>query len=1010
MTNPPPTNWQRETAEALLSVLQALVDELHPGRSLTAISLDSTLDKDLGLDSLGRVELMHRIERRFDMIPPENLFAEAETPRDLLRALLQASPADGRQESVEFTHLMLGGVQSFPNHAETLVDVLEWHNSRHPDRPHIRFYSDNDEGLTLTYRQLHTEAVKVASGLQNAGLQPGQMVAIMLPTGPDYFFSFIGVLLAGGVPVPMYPPSRMSQLEEHLRRCVAILDNCAAPMMITVPEGKRHAKLLCALAGSLSQLVSVEELNSAGNSLSTWGRAGVMTNAVELKGSIVGVGHARDLHGQIGINRGHGPLLQMPSHLSQEQLMNPPAGLKPTVLHRSSDIAFLQYTSGSTGSPKGVILTHANLLANIRAMGVAVAVQPDDVFVSWLPLYHDMGLIGAWLGSLYHAIPLVVMPPLSFISRPQRWLHAIHRYRGTLSASPNFGYEICLRRLEEKDTAGLDLSCWRAAFNGAEAVVPETAERFIKRFKTQGFRAEAMMPVYGLAESSVGLGFPPLERGLLIDRIQREAFSRQGLATPADAQGQSVLRFVGCGQPLPGHQIRVVDEGGRELPERRQGSIEFRGPSSTSGYYRNSGQTRALFDGDWLKTGDLGYISGGELFVTGRHKDLVIRAGRNIYPQEVEQTVSEIEGVRKSCVAVFGCIDPATGTERLIVLAETRRLELQASEALRSQINSAVTSLLGEPPDDIVLAPPGSVLKTSSGKVRRAAIRELYERSEIGKSRHSTWLNVLGLLMESWLAKTRRSIIKTGEWLFAVYAWSFFALLAPAVWASAVTLPTLNLRWQAMRSCIRWLQRATGTPVSLAGLENLPPEGQAFVLVANHSSYLDVYALTAALPRRLVFVAKAELGRNKLLGPALRGIGTEFVERFEAEKGVKDAKRLVGTLKQGNPLVFFPEGTFTRRPGLMPFHLGAFAAAIEAGVPVIPVALRGTRSMLRGDSWFPRKGIISVTIGKPCHPSLIMQENGGDAWKAAIQLRDLAREHILRHIGEPDLGRDKTGS
>ena len=1000
---------QRETAEALLSELQTLLGELQPGRSSTAISLDSTLDKDLGLDSLGRVELIHRIERRFDMIPPERLFAEAETPRDLLRALLQANPAVGRQESMEFANFHVCGVQSFPDNAETLLDALEWHNSRHPDRPHIRFYSDDDEGLTLTYRQLHTEAIKLASGLQDAGLQPGQAVAIMLPTGPDYFFSFIGVLLAAGVPVPMYPPSRMSQLEEHLRRCIAILDNCAAPMLITVPEGKRHAKLLCSLVGSLSQVVSVEELSGATHPLSS-------RNAVD---TAVHSG-MEQIPPTPPFQRGVGGIYcrNDDGTLNSTALLSPRerAGARETlssftlaVPHNSSDIAFLQYTSGSTGSPKGVILTHANLLANIRAMGVAVGVRPDDVFVSWLPLYHDMGLIGAWLGSLYHAIPLVVMPPLSFISRPQRWLHAIHRHRGTLSASPNFGYEICLRRLEEKDTAGLDLSCWRAAFNGAEAVVPETLERFIERFKPQGFCAEAMMPVYGLAESSVGLGFPPLERGPLIDCIQREAFSRQGLAMSADAHDPSVLRFASCGLPLPGHQIRVVDEAGRELPERRQGSIEFRGPSSTSGYFHNSEHTRALFDGDWLKTGDLGYISGGELFVTGRKKDLVIRAGRNIYPQEVEQAVSNIEGVRKGCVAVFGGIDPTTGTERLIVLAETRRLELQASETLRSQINSAVTGLLGEPPDDIVLAPTGTVLKTSSGKVRRAAIRELYEHGEIGKPRHSAWLKVTGLLMESWLAKSRRSIIKTGEWLFAAYAWCLFALLAPAVWASAMALPTLNLRWQAMRICIRWLQRATGTRVSLEGLDNLPPGGQPFVLVANHCSYLDVYVLTAALPRRLVFVAKAELGRNKLLGPALRGIGTEFVERFDAEKGAKDAKRLAGTLKQGNPLVFFPEGTFTRRPGLMSFHLGAFAAAIEADVPMIPVALRGTRSMLRGDSWFPRRGIISVTIGKPCHPSHILQENGGDAWKAAIQLRNLAREHILRHVGEPDLGRDDAG-
>ena len=186
----------------------------------------------------------------------------------------------------------------------------------------------------------------------------------------------------------------------------------------------------------------------------------------------------------------------------------------------------------------------------------------------------------------------------------------------------------------------------------------------------------------------------------------------------------------------------------------------------------------------------------------------------------------------------------------------------------------------------------------------------------------------------------------------------------------------------------------------------MPPEGQPFVLVANHSSYLDVYVLTAALPCRLGFVAKAELGRNPLLGPALRRIGSEFVERFEAEQGVSDARRLAETLRQGKPLAFFPEGTFTRRPGLMPFHLGAFTAAIAADVPVIPVALRGTRSMLRGDSWFPRRGIISVTIGKPCLPAAILQEQGGDTWKAAIKLRDLARLHILRHTGEPDLGRE----
>jgi len=945
MHEPEPRQDDQQTVAALLSVVQTLVAELRPGRPPQGVALDSYLDKDLGLDSLGRVELMNRIERHFGVVPPERLFAEAETPRDVLRALIQARPASAGSSLLDVEHLVWAGGEAAPLSAETLLQTMDWHIQQHPDRPHIRFYSDEDDGDTLSYAQLQAKAAQVACGLQAAGVRPGEAVAIMLPTSPGYFFSFLGVLLAGGIPVPMYPPPRLSQLEEHLRRCVAILRNCAAAVLITVAEGKRHANLLRSLVGSLARVVTVEELAAAA------GR--------------------------------HAP---------------------PSV--KAEDIAFLQYTSGSTGNPKGVVLTHANLLANIRAMGVAVGATPDDVFVSWLPLYHDMGLIGAWLGSLYHAMPLVVMPPLSFISRPQRWLQAIHRYRGTLSASPNFGYETCLRRLEDKDVAGLDLSCWRVAFNGAEAVVPETVERFVERFQPYGLNPKAMMPVYGLAESSVGLSFPPLNRGLLIDRVRRDAFSGLGLATPADAGDANALRFVACGLPLPGHQIRAVDEAGRELPERRLGRIEFRGPSSTSGYFRDREHTRALFHGDWLDSGDLGYLAGGELYLTGRGKDLVIRAGRNIYPQEVEQAVGEIDGVRKDGVAVFGGVDAASGTERLIVLAETRRLEAAPAQALRDKIRARVTDLLGEPPDDIVLAPPGAVLKTSSGKVRRAALRAAYERGETAKARRSSWLPYADLLLESLSEWPRRGGLKTREWLFAAYAWSVFGLLAPFVWGSAMALPSLPSRWRFMRASIRLMQWATRTPLTVHGLENLPPPGQPFVLVANHASYLDVYALTAGMPCRLVFVAKAELGRNRLLGPALRRIGTEFVERFDAEQGARDARRLAETLRQGQPLAFFPEGTFTRRPGLMPFHLGAFAAAVEAGVPVIPVALRGTRSMLRAGSWFPRPGIISLAVGQPLAPSPVRQGQEADAWQTMIKLRDATRTHMLRHVGEPDLGQD----
>ncbi|MEA2080159.1 MAG: AMP-binding protein, partial [Pseudomonadota bacterium] len=579
--------------------------------STEVITLDSAFEKDLGLDSLARVELISRVEKRFKLALPERTFAEAETARDLLRAVLGAAGPRTTLSAAEMRPMELGEATAAPAEAQTLVEVLDWHVLHHPDRPLIQIYQDENEGEIITYQQLDAGARQVAASLQQRGIKPAEAVAMMLPSGPDYFFSFFGVLMAGGIPVPIYPPARPSQLEDHMRRHGRILANCLAGTLITVAEAKRVAQLLKSQVPNLRQIVSVSELAAS--------------------------------------------------------------GAVPTLpALNSNDIAFLQYTSGSTGNPKGVVLTHANLLANIRAMGQVVQAGPKDVFVSWLPLYHDMGLIGAWLGSLYYAALFVVMSPLSFLARPERWLWAIHHYRGTLSASPNFGYEYCLRRLKDEDLEGLDLSCWRAAFNGAEAVSPDSVQQFGERFAAFGFRNTAMMPVYGLAESAVGLAFPPLDRGPVIDRVDRNSFSRSGQATPAPADGKRALRFASSGPPLPGHQVRVVDPAGHELPERQEGRLQFRGPSSTSGYYRDAEKTQSLFEGDWLDSADLAYMANGEVYITGRIKDIIIRAGRNIYPHELEEAVGLIPGIRTGRVAVFGSEDTRSGTERLIVLAETR--------------------------------------------------------------------------------------------------------------------------------------------------------------------------------------------------------------------------------------------------------------------------------------------------------------------------------------------------
>jgi acyl carrier protein len=934
---------QDQTAENLLRLLQSLVAEVHPQRQSTEIiGLDSRFEKDLGLDSLARVELIARVERHFELALPEHSFAEVETARDLLRAIQGAGTPRSTLADSAIQTVSLGQAEAAPTEANTLLQVLDWHVEKHPERPHILFYQDADEGKSLNYRQLKTGAAKVAAGLQQAGLQPAEPVAIMLPSGAEYFYSFFGVLMSGGIPVPVYPPARPSQLEDHMLRHARILANCLAVTLITVPEARKVARILKSHVSGLKHIVTVSEL---------------MTSSM----------------------------------IAASPSLN------------NSDIAFIQYTSGSTGHPKGVVLTHANLLANIRAMGQTVKAGPEDVFVSWLPLYHDMGLIGAWLGSLYYAMLLVVMPPLSFLARPERWLWAIHRYRGTLSASPNFGFEYCLKRLKDEDLQGLDLNCWRAAFNGAEAISPETLQQFESRFANYGFHADAMMPVYGLAESSVGLAFPPLNRGPVIDQIERAAFMHSGQAIPGPGSEQHPLRFVSSGSPLPGHQIRIIDHAGHELPERQEGRLEFRGPSTTSGYYRDADNTRKLFHQGWLDSGDLAYIANGEIYITGRIKDIIIRAGRNIYPHELEEAVGNIPGIRTGRVAVFGSVDSRTATEQLIVLAETRSKDAGERENLRTTINTLATDLVGAPPDEVILAPPGTVLKTSSGKIRRAASRELFEKGEIGKRQRSVPWQVTRLALAGVLPQIRRALNSLSGTAYAVYCWLVFAVLAPVVWLSVTLLPDHSLRWSIMRSCTRLLAKATATPVKVNGLENLPAYGSAYVLVANHASYLDSYALVASLPGMFRFVGKAELAKAFFIRKPLENIHTEFVERFDISKSVSGSRHLSGVLQEGHALMFFAEGTFTRIPGLMPFHLGAFTVAAEAGVPVIPVAIRGTRSILRADNWLPRRGSIHIDIGQAIHPHDIKKQAGKDDWKVAIALRERCRKYILRHCGEPDL-------
>ena len=930
--SPPTHSTASGSAQArVLDVVDELASELRGGAGGRQARLDDSLERDLGISSLERVELLVRLEEAFGVRLGDAAMVEAETPGDLAAAIAAAAPA--LADAAPRGMAPRAAATTEPRAADTVVDALEWHASRTPDRVHIRLREEDGVESPLTYGWLWQASTAVANGLAARGLGRRETVAIMLRTERAFFPTFIGTLMAGCVPVPLYPPVRADRIEEYAERQVGILGNAAARLLITFTAVERLAALLVARVPSLAAVVTADALAEGAAS-------------------------------------------------------PPPAARRPR--RPGDEPALIQYTSGSTGSPKGVLLSHANLLANIRALQQALAIRSDDVVASWLPLYHDMGLIGAWLGTLYVGAPLVLMPPLAFLARPVRWLRALHDHRGTVSPAPNFAYDLCSRRIRDDELAGLDLSPVRRLLNGSEAVHPETLERFAARFAPYGLAPEALCPVYGLAECSVGLTAPPVSRGPRLDRVDRRGLQEGGRADPA-ADDAAALRIVSCGRPLPGHEVRVVDASGARVAERREGHVEFRGPSATAGYYRNAAATRELIGADgWLATGDLGYLADGELFLTGRRKDLIIKGGRNLHPHEAEEVAGRAAGVRAGCVAAFGVADRERGTERFVVIAETRLTEAADRARLERAVASRIGVALGVPPDVVAIRSPGAVLKTSSGKIRRAATREAYLAGRLSDRRPAAAAQWARVLARSGLATCRRWCGTGLRAAYTAYVAALLLLTGPVVWAVLAAGP--RGRW-ATRLVGRWTRAmlaAAGCPVDVTGLAGVTDLGPA-VYVANHASYLDSVLMMAILPVDLRFAAKARLARYPLLGTAIRKGGHILIEKGDLSQQMAGAGAVVAPLRQGESLFVFPEGTFVAAPGLLPFRLGAFGAAVETGRPVVPVAISGTRRILPAGTLLLRPGRITVTIGRPLAPA-------ADDWQEIVRLRDLARAAVEQAV------------
>jgi fatty-acyl-CoA synthase len=910
----------------ILDILRQFLQELGSERALRTISIESYLDRDLGIDSLGRVELLYRVEKHFDIKLPTTVMAEAEVVRDIILGIQHLAPVHGPKK--EFIKKLPQSTID-PSSAETLIDLLILYGENEPNRPHIYLQDEVGEEQKITYGDLYQNALSVARGLATKGIKMGETVAIMLPTSPEFFYAFMGILLAGGIPVPIYPPFRPDRIGEYAVREASILKNAEVRILITFHRAEILSRLLRVFIPSLKEVLTVLDLSKFNGDFS-------------------------------------------PRELESESA------------------ALIQYTSGSTSDPKGVLLTHYNLLSNIRAYGKAADIKPDDVCVSWLPLYHDMGLIGSWLGSFYFGIPATLLSPLMFLNRPEQWLWAIHYHRATVSAGPNFAYELCVRKVNEKDIQGLDLSSWRLALNGAEAINPNTLRRFTKKFAPYGFREETFLPVYGLAESSVALTFPPLNRKPKIDKIKREEFESKHLALPITDEKESALEFVACGVPLEHHAIRIVDDKNNVLPDRQVGNLQFQGPSAMQGYYRNSAASQKIFHQGFWETGDLGYIFEGEIYITGRKKDIIIKAGRNYYPEEIEITTAQVPGVRKGCVVAFGVSDSKTGTEKLVVVAETRETNLKERARIREEIIDRLTTALAVPPDHIILVPPNTILKTSSGKLRRSSCKEDYLSHKIGKAKTPTWWQFLKLgLLGTWhfAKKWFSNILKA---IYTSYFIIYWLLAFLPIFITTMSLPRPLARKFA-KFCARFSFRVALCPIKIHDKHNLTRYDR-MVYVANHSSYIDALIFLAILPSNTAIVAKQELNNSRILSALINKLQHVVIERWEFTKSVADVDNIQNALKKES-VAIFPEGTFTYADGVRQFKLGAFKCAVSAEVPICPISIRGARKILRSGNFLLRPGKIEIRVLEPVLPE-------SDDWQEIARLRNLVRKKIAKFSGE----------
>jgi len=535
-------------------------------------------------------------------------------------------------------------------------------------------------GHPISYRELICGAAGYADALQEAGVQPGEVVVLILQHSEALVYSFFGAILHGAIPAIMPFLTEKLAPETYRRSLKSLFEVTAPAAVVTYPEFQTEVQAAIPSGGSVRKVLLSTEI---------------------------------------------GPRAE-PDFSSLRGRERTP-----------EDIVLLQHSSGTTGLQKGVALSHAAVFRQLDTYAEAIRLRSDDTIVSWLPLYHDMGLIAGFILPVLRGIPLVLMSPFDWVRAPYKLLQAVSRHRGTLSWLPNFAYNFCAQKIRDRDLEGVDLSSWRAVINCSEPMHYKSHTMFLERFRTQNLKPEALATCYAMAENVFAVTQGGIDAPITVDAVSQRGLLIDRVARPA-ADGEAAMNMLSCGRPLANVEVKVVDDARRDLPARHLGEVVLRSDCMRSGYYRRPDLTEKAFLDGWFLTGDLGYLAEGEVYITGRKKDLIIVGGKNVYPQDLESLASEVPGVHPGRAVAFGVFSDELGTEEVVMVAEMEAAEDSgektddAAQRLSDEIRRRVTQGSDVALRQVKIVPQGWLLKTSSGKIARGANREKFLSEENG--------------------------------------------------------------------------------------------------------------------------------------------------------------------------------------------------------------------------------------------------------------------------------------